>query len=150
MMVRVAWRAGSGSKLGAAITAEFGSFDNMIAKFNATTTGVMGSGWGWLVYNPVHDRLLITTTPNQDRPEDLHPVVSLLGVRRSACTAPRARARVHQLAYLPPNAARQIDVWEHAYYLDYENRRADYLKNIWQIVNWGVVEQRFAAATSKP
>jgi len=75
-----------------------------------------GSGWGWLVWDQAKNRLDIMTTSNQDRPTEVRAgVVPILGV----------------------------DVWEHAYYLDYENRRPEYLTNIWQIVNWKNVEERF-------
>ena len=106
----------SNSKLAKEVVATFGSFEQFIEKFNAQATAVQGSGWGWLVYDPVRQKLSISTTPNQDRPQDHAPVIPIFG----------------------------IDVWEHAYYLDYENRRPDYLKNIWKVVNWSQVEQNFA------
>lgn len=84
---------------------------------SAASAGVQGSGWGWLGYNKVSDRLEITTMPNQD-PLSMTGLVPLLG----------------------------IDVWEHAYYLDYKNVRPDYLKQIWNIVNWKNVEERLAVA----
>ena len=79
---------------------------------------MQGSGWGWLVFNKDFKRLQIATTPNQDPAATLGNVVPLLG----------------------------IDVWEHAYYLDYKNARPDYLKAIWKVVNWTNVAERFEAA----
>lgn len=96
------------------ITLTFGSFDAFVQKMNQTTAAIQGSGWGWLAYNKEDKKLLITTCANQD-PVSSQAVVGLLG----------------------------IDVWEHAYYLQYKNVRADYLKNIWQVINWKYVEQRF-------
>jgi len=100
-----------------AIDQEFGSLQNFISTFNAQTAAIQGSGWGWLAYNKDTKKVQIATQPNQD-PLSLTGLVPLLG----------------------------IDVWEHAYYLQYKNARADYLKAIWQIVNWKNVEERFAAA----
>lgn len=101
-----------------AIESEYGSFDGFVGKFNAMTVGVQGSGWGWLGYNKGQKRLEMTTTANQDVLVATKGLVPLLGV----------------------------DVWEHAYYLDYKNVRADFLKNIWKIVNWENVAERYKAA----
>ena len=78
---------------------------------------VQGSGWGWLGYDKASDQLKIATCANQD-PLSTTGLVPLLGV----------------------------DVWEHAYYLQYKNVRPDYLKAIWNVVNWGNVAERLAAA----
>ncbi|PRP74143.1 superoxide dismutase [Planoprotostelium fungivorum] len=102
------------------INKHYGSLDNFITKFNAQAAGVQGSGWGWLAYEPSTDALSIVTLPNQD-PLSTLGLVPLLG----------------------------IDVWEHAYYLDYKNARPDYLKAIWQVVNWKNVTERFDAAKKK-
>jgi Fe-Mn family superoxide dismutase len=96
--------------LAAAIQKEFGSLPQFIQKFNTATAAVQGSGWGWLGYNKEFKRLEITTTSNQD-PLVTKNLVPLLGV----------------------------DVWEHAYYLQYKNARPDYLKEIWKVVNWNNV-----------
>ncbi len=104
-------------ELQAALIKEFGSFESFVEKFSAMTVAVQGSGWGWLGWNPATKRLLMTTCSNQD-PLSTQGAVPLLG----------------------------IDVWEHAYYLQYKNVRADYVKNIWKIVNWKNVEQRFKDA----
>ncbi|KAI9139269.1 Manganese/iron superoxide dismutase [Paraphysoderma sedebokerense] len=101
-----------------AINRDFGSLDKLVAKFNAQTAAVQGSGWGWLGFNKETKRLQITATANQDPLEATTGLVPLLGV----------------------------DVWEHAYYLQYKNARPDYLKAIWQIVNWKNVAERLAAA----
>jgi Fe-Mn family superoxide dismutase len=108
-----------GGELAKAIEAEFGSVDNLISKFNPKTAAVQGSGWGWLGYNSETGRLQIATTANQD-PLVTQGLTPLLG----------------------------IDVWEHAYYLQYKNVRPDYLKNIWKVVNWQDVGQRYEAAKS--
>jgi Fe-Mn family superoxide dismutase len=102
--------------LAEAINKEFGSVDSFIEKMSAATVAIQGSGWGWLGYNKAAHRLIIATCSNQD-PLSTQGFVPLLG----------------------------IDVWEHAYYLQYKNVRADYVKNIWKIVNWRNVEERFSA-----
>ncbi|MCC6830765.1 MAG: superoxide dismutase [Thermoleophilia bacterium] len=101
--------------LGDAITATFGSADELRAKMNAAGAGRFGSGWSWLIWNG--GGLEVTSTPNQDSPI-LDGNVPLLG----------------------------IDVWEHAYYLNYQNRRPDYLTAWWNVVNWDAVAARYAAA----
>eukprot|EP00127_Corallochytrium_limacisporum_P000201 Clim_evm18s7 gene=Clim_evmTU18s7 len=100
------------------IEAQWGSVDAFQQKFNATTAAVQGSGWGWLGYDKANKSLVIQPMPNQDPLEPLTGLVPLLG----------------------------IDVWEHAYYLQYKNVRPDYLKQIWNIVNWKNVEERLASA----
>eukprot|EP00027_Filamoeba_sp_ATCC50430_P006687 CAMPEP_0168555156 /NCGR_PEP_ID=MMETSP0413-20121227/8174_1 /TAXON_ID=136452 /ORGANISM="Filamoeba nolandi, Strain NC-AS-23-1" /LENGTH=235 /DNA_ID=CAMNT_0008585967 /DNA_START=25 /DNA_END=732 /DNA_ORIENTATION=+ len=99
------------------INQQFGSVDEFINKFNNAAVAVQGSGWGWLGYNKAEDKLVISTCSNQD-PLSTVGLVPLLG----------------------------IDVWEHAYYLQYKNARADYLKAIWKIVNWQNVAQRLEEA----
>ena len=104
-------------KLQDAITQEFGSLDAFITDFSAKTTAIQGSGWGWLGFNKARKRIEIATCDNQD-PLSTKGLVPLLG----------------------------IDVWEHAYYLQYKNVRPDYVKAIWKIINWKNVEQRFLDA----
>jgi Fe-Mn family superoxide dismutase len=106
-------------ELAKAIEADFGSVDNLISKFNPKAAAVQGSGWGWLGYNKETGRLQIATTANQD-PLVTQGLTPLLG----------------------------IDVWEHAYYLQYKNVRPDYLKNIWKVVNWKNVGERYEAGKS--
>lgn len=97
---------------------DFGSFETLVEKFNTQTAAVQGSGWGWLGYNKTSKRLEIATTVNQDPLQATTGLVPLLG----------------------------IDVWEHAYYLDYLNARPDYLKAVWQVVNWKNVAERLVVA----
>ena len=96
---------GSESKLRSEIEKQFGSLDAMIETFNAKTAVIQGSGWGWLGFDPTKKSLVIASCSNQD-PLSTQGLIPLLGV----------------------------DVWEHAYYLDYQNKRPDYLKNIWKVV----------------
>jgi Fe-Mn family superoxide dismutase len=97
---------------------QYGNLDNLIAKMSTATVAVQGSGWGWLGFDKVNGKLSIVATSNQDPLEATTGLVPLLG----------------------------IDVWEHAYYLDYKNVRADYVKNIWKIVNWQDVGERLKSA----
>jgi Fe-Mn family superoxide dismutase len=104
----------------AAIDRDFGSLDAFKAAFKTAGTGRFGSGWVWLILT-TDGKLQITSTPNQDNP--LMDVVTERGIP------------------LLGN-----DVWEHAYYLQYQNRRADYLEAWWQVVDWQAVSSRYAAA----
>jgi Fe-Mn family superoxide dismutase len=111
----------SGSTLEKAIQHNFGSLDDLISRFNSVTAGVQGSGWGWLAYHKDTEKLVITTTANQDPLEPTSSgLIPILG----------------------------IDVWEHAYYLQYKNARPNYLKEIWKVINWADVEKRLEKATS--
>jgi Fe-Mn family superoxide dismutase len=96
-----------------AITKAFGSFDQFVEQFNTAGTKQFGSGWVWLVRGADH-KLQIITTPNQDSPF-MQGLYPVMG----------------------------NDVWEHAYYLKYQNRRADYLKAWWNVVNWKEINKRF-------
>lgn len=99
--------------LAQAIDAAFGSFDAFVEKFNTAATTRFGSGWAWLVKDG-SGKLQVYSTANQDSPwMDGHRPV--LG----------------------------LDVWEHAYYLNYQNRRPDYIKAFWNVVNWDVVTREF-------
>jgi len=104
-------------KLADAINKAFGSFDEFKTKFTAAGTGRFGSGWVWLIVKP-DGNLDITSTPNQDNP--LMDVAETKGVPILG-----------------------VDVWEHAYYLKYQNKRPDYLAAIWNVINWKKVEERF-------
>jgi len=105
-------------KLGDAIKATFGSFADFQAKFEAAAIGRFGSGWAWLVSNG--GKLEIVSTANQDNP--------LMGKSVSGVEG---------------KVVLGVDVWEHAYYLKYQNKRADYLKAFWNVVNWAEVAKNF-------
>lgn len=102
-------------KLAEAIDAAFGSLDAFKDAFKKAAIGRFGSGWAWLVAKD--GKLAITSTPNQDNPLMDGSGTALLG----------------------------LDVWEHAYYLNYQNRRPDYIDAFWNVVNWDAVAARFAA-----
>jgi superoxide dismutase, Fe-Mn family len=121
------WRnLGKGSKgpsgeLSAAITNSFGSFEKFKETFGTAAKTRFGSGWAWLYLNEAK-KLAVASTPNQDNPlMDLSPVrgIPLL----------------------------TIDVWEHAYYLKYQNKRADYVDAFWNVVNWEEVNKRYQLAS---
>ncbi len=102
--------------LAEAIDAAFGSFEAFQAEFAAAAATRFGSGWAWLVVSG--GKLAVTSTPNQDSP------------LMDGCGTP----------------VLGLDVWEHAYYLNYQNRRPDYVSAFWNVVNWDAVAERFAAA----
>ena len=104
-----------------AITAAFGSFDGFKEKFEAGGVGRFGSGWVWLLVNA--GKLEIVSTANQDNP--------IMGKAIAGCEG---------------RPILGCDVWEHAYYLKYQNRRPDYLKAFWNVVNWAEVASRYQAA----
>jgi Fe-Mn family superoxide dismutase len=103
-------------KLADVIKSTFGNFDQFKEKFQAAAVGRFGSGWAWLVLNK-QGKLEIISTPNQDNPIS-DGLKPIFGV----------------------------DVWEHAYYLLYQNRRPDYLKAFWNVVKWDEVEKYYEAA----
>jgi superoxide dismutase, Fe-Mn family len=103
-------------ELAEAINAAFGGFDAFVEKVNAAGTTRFGSGWAWLSVDN-SGKLVVHSTANQDNPM-MEGMKPVLGV----------------------------DVWEHAYYLNYQNRRPDYLKAWWNVVNWDAVASRYAAA----
>jgi Fe-Mn family superoxide dismutase len=106
-------------KLAAAIDESFGSFNEMKEKFNAAGAGRFGSGWAWL--GVANGKLTICSTPNQDNP--------LMDLAECKCTPVLG-----------------CDVWEHAYYLKYQNKRADYLNAFWELVNWKKASENFEKA----
>jgi Fe-Mn family superoxide dismutase len=99
-----------------AITRDFGSLDAMKAQFNDAAKSRFGSGWAWL-YLDAGRKLKIGSTPNQD-----NPLMDLSDIKGQPLLG--------------------LDVWEHAYYLKYQNRRAEYAENWWKLVNWDYVQQR--------
>lgn len=102
-------------KLADAITASFGSLDKFKEEFAAAAAGQFGSGWAWLIDD--NGSLKIGSTPNQDNP-------------------------LMDVAEIKGKPLLGLDVWEHAYYLKYQNKRADYIKNFWNVVNWNKVTER--------
>ncbi len=106
-------------ELASAINETFGSLDELKEKMNTAGTTRFGSGWAWLIAKD--GKLEVTSTPNQDNP--------LMDVAETKGTPLFG-----------------IDVWEHAYYLKYQNRRPEYLKAIWNVVNWNKVGERYSAA----
>jgi Fe-Mn family superoxide dismutase len=105
-----------------AIGVQFGSLDQFKAEFEKAATGRFGSGWAWLIVDE-DGQLAVTSTPNQDNP--------LMDVAEKRGTPILG-----------------LDVWEHAYYLRYQNRRPDYIKNFWNAVNWQTVADLYQAARS--
>lgn len=105
--------------LASAIDKKFGSFEKFQEEFAKAATTRFGSGWAWLVVNKENE-VDVTSTPNQDNPV-MTGETALLG----------------------------LDVWEHAYYLNYQNRRPEYISNFFKIVNWEVVSSKYAAALTK-
>jgi Fe-Mn family superoxide dismutase len=107
-------------KLADAINSTFGSLDGLKEKVNAAGTTRFGSGWAWLI---VRDgKLEVTSTPNQDNP-------------------------LMEVAEVKGTPILGIDVWEHAYYLKYQNRRPEYLTNVWNVINWNKVAEHFENAS---
>lgn len=109
----------TGGVLWSAVDQRFGSYEAMVTEMSAKTIAIQGSGWGWLVYDPKTRTLDVAALPNQDPLEATTGLKPLLG----------------------------IDVWEHAYYVDYRNVRPNYVGAIWDIINWKTVEDRLLYAT---
>ncbi|HSJ01994.1 MAG TPA: superoxide dismutase [Verrucomicrobium sp.] len=112
-------------KLGEAIQSTFGSLDNLKKAMNEAAMKRFGSGWAWLVYTP-EKKLVVTSTANQDNP---------------------------MMKGIVPDADHGrpifgVDVWEHAYYLKYQNKRQDYLTAWWNVLNWERAERNYALVTS--
>ena len=109
-------------KLADAINSAFGSFDAFKEKFQNAGMTRFGSGWAWLILKD--GKLEITSTPNQDNP-------------------------LMDVAEVKGTPVLGVDVWEHAYYLKYQNKRADYLNAFWNVVDWNKTAERYEAATRK-
>jgi Fe-Mn family superoxide dismutase len=105
--------------LATAIDAAFGNFEEFKTKFATAGTTRFGSGWAWLIVKD--GKLEISSTPNQD-----NPLMDVAEVKGTPILG--------------------VDVWEHAYYLKYQNKRPEYLAAIWNVINWTKVAERFAAA----
>jgi len=105
-------------KLKSAIESSFGSFEKFKEKFNDTAKSRFGSGWAWLFIDR-NGGLKLGSTPNQD-----NPLMEVSDIKGTPILG--------------------LDVWEHAYYLKYQNRRTEYISNWWKIVNWDFVEQRYS------
>jgi superoxide dismutase, Fe-Mn family len=103
-----------------AINRDFGSMDKMKEEINQAAASRFGSGWAWLYVDP-DGFLMVSSTPNQDNP--LMDIVEKQGIPILG-----------------------IDVWEHAYYLKYQNKRADYLQSVWHVMNWDEVSRRYKEA----
>lgn len=106
-------------ELAAAIDKKFGNFGKFQDEFTKAGTGRFGSGWAWLVVNK-EKQVEVTSTPNQDNPI-MEGETAILG----------------------------LDVWEHAYYLAYQNRRPDYISNFFKVVNWDIVSSKYRNALNK-
>ena len=102
-----------------ALKAHFGSFEAFKQELNTKATGIFGSGWAWLVIDAA-GKLQITTSANQDSPY-MTDATPILG----------------------------LDVWEHAYYLHYQNKRASYIEAWWNVVNWNAIEERYRHITNQ-
>ncbi len=107
-------------ELAAAIDAKFGSFDAFKETFNKAAATRFGSGWAWLCVDAKKE-LCVCSSPNQDNP-------------------------LMDVAECPGTPIMGLDVWEHAYYLHYQNRRPDYIAAFWNVINWDEVSKRYAAA----
>lgn len=106
-----------GSELESEISKTFGSFATFQEDMNVAAKSVFGSGWAWLVFDKNTGGLRIMTTPNQDTPL-MHHALPIIG----------------------------LDVWEHAYYLKYQNRRPDYIDAWWHVINWSAAQDYYAVA----
>lgn len=104
-----------GGKLADALEIYFGGFEDFKKIFSFHAAAIQGSGWCWLVFNQTYDKIEVITTANHDSPWAVRKI-PLLG----------------------------LDLWEHAYYLQYQNKRTDYVKSWWNLVNWSYVEGKFS------
>ncbi|SFO07777.1 superoxide dismutase, Fe-Mn family [Algoriphagus ornithinivorans] len=107
-------------EVGNAINAKFGNFDSFKEVFNKAAATRFGSGWAWLVVTAA-GKLEVTSSPNQDNP-------------------------LMDVAEIKGTPILGLDVWEHAYYLNYQNRRPDYISAFWNVINWEEVNKRYLAA----
>ena len=110
--------------VGDAINSAFGSLDGLKEQFKKAATTRFGSGWAWVVVTD--SGLAVTSTPNQDNP--------IMGEAADCCGN---------------RPILGLDVWEHAYYLNYQNRRPDYVDAFWNVINWDAVNENFKMACDK-
>lgn len=101
------------------IASQWGSLDRLIEQMSRLSLAIQGSGWSWLAWDPSSLRLVLTTTNN-------HDTLDLMGVKPLLI----------------------LDVWEHAYYLQYKHQRSEYIKQIWKVVNWQCAEERLSKQLS--
>jgi Fe-Mn family superoxide dismutase len=113
--------AGPEDALLKALKSSFGSYEAFVSQFETAAKTRFGSGWAWLLVDAT-GKLVVSSTPNQD-----NPLMDVAEVKGTPILG--------------------LDVWEHAYYLHYQNRRPDYVTAFWKVVNWKAVADRFAAAT---
>ena len=111
--------AGPSGELATAIESDLGGLENFKAEFKKAATTRFGSGWAWLIVKD--GKLAVSSTPNQD-----NPLMDVAEVKGTPILG--------------------LDVWEHAYYLKYQNKRPDFIDAFWNVVNWDVVAERFAQA----
>lgn len=123
LMAPVGQGGAPSASLAVAIERDFGSLDAMKTAFNQAAASRFGSGWAWVIVNK-DGKLQVTSTANQD-----NPLMDVVEERGTPILA--------------------LDVWEHAYYLAYQNRRGDYSQAWWQLVNWNKVNQLFEQAATK-
>lgn len=116
MIAPSTWNIIPTGKLAEAIIEAFGSFDDFKQAFTTAATTRFGSGWAWLIVNG-EGKLQVTSTPNQDNPI-MEGNIDIFG----------------------------LDVWEHAYYLNYQNRRPEYISSFFNIINWDAVSKKFGDA----
>jgi Fe-Mn family superoxide dismutase len=114
--------AGPEGALLKAIKTSFGSYETFVSQFETAAKTRFGSGWAWLLLDAT-GKLVVSSTPNQD-----NPLMDVAEVKGTPILG--------------------LDVWEHAYYLHYQNRRPDYVTAFWKVVNWKAVADHFAAATT--
>lgn len=114
--------AGPEGSLLKALKTSFGSYEAFVSQFETAAKTRFGSGWAWLLVD-ASGKLVVSSTPNQD-----NPLMDIAEVKGTPILG--------------------LDVWEHAYYLHYQNRRPDYVAAFWKVVNWNAVAARFAAATT--
>mmetsp|Transcript_7642 Transcript_7642/g.25916 ORF Transcript_7642/g.25916 Transcript_7642/m.25916 type:complete len:236 (-) Transcript_7642:178-885(-) len=107
---------------GKAVTAQFGSIQALLQEFREKATKLFGSGWTWLVLEHSTKRLYITTTPNQDTPAMQVGHIPILG----------------------------LDLWEHAYYLKHQNKRAEYISSFFNVIDWKATAARYEEALKQP